>query len=169
MKNTFIFNSVFMLLAELVCNIHALKAQPFTEIANHGLPAVMQGVVKWADFDNDGDLDVFMTGNSNFFSPNPSAMTRIYKNVGNNQFVFATQNFVQLYASYAEVLDFNNDSKLDVIISGLLNNSEFSMLYINKGNFIFEPVNDTLPQVQLSSIAAADINNDGFTDFAITG
>lgn len=170
MKITFQLYSGFLLLSLAFCNINTLQAQPFTEITNHGLPAVMDGVVKWADFDNDGDLDVFMTGDGNFFSPYPMSMTRIYKNTGNNQFVLATQNFAQLNASYAEVLDFNNDSKPDVIISGLLNNSaEYSMLYINKGNFVFEPVDGQLPQVQGSSIAAADINNDGYTDFAITG
>jgi len=159
-----------LLIAVVVCFIVPIKAQPFIEIENHGLPAIMGGAVKWADFDNDGDLDVIITGDGNFFSPYPSAMTRIYKNMGNNQFVLATQNFIQLNASYAEVLDFNNDNKLDVIVSGLLNNStEMARLYMNKGNFEFEPVEVQLPQVQLASIAAADINNDGRTDFAMTG
>ena len=78
MKITFQLYSGFLLLSLAFCNINTLQAQPFTEITNHGLPAVMDGVVKWADFDNDGDLDVLMTGDGNFFSPYPMSMTRSY-------------------------------------------------------------------------------------------
>ena len=39
-----------------------LKAQPFTEVTT-SLPGLSNPSIDWGDYDNDGDLDLLLTGN----------------------------------------------------------------------------------------------------------
>ena len=48
----------------------------FTDI-NAGLPGVSQSSVAWADYDEDGDLDMLLTGLSG-----SSPISRVYRNTG---------------------------------------------------------------------------------------
>jgi hypothetical protein len=50
----------------------------FTEIANGSLPRLEYGSVAWGDYDNDGDLDILLTGGVSSWE----MFTKIYRNEG---------------------------------------------------------------------------------------
>jgi len=47
---------------------------------NFGLPGIAEGTVRWGDYDNDGDLDILLSG---YKSDSPNRYTAIYRNNGN--------------------------------------------------------------------------------------
>src|SRR5205814_6060597 len=87
-----------------------LVVQSFTEISA-SLPSITSaGASGWADFDNDGDLDVAVAGSGVNF-------TTIYRNSGGT---FAAQSFnlPNRYANDMTWLDFDNDGDVDLMVSG---------------------------------------------------
>jgi len=90
-----------------------------------------QGIVKWGDYDGDGDLDLFAAGHTKY--PINSHDAIVYVNNGNNNFVELTNEpFIGFQASTADWADFDNDGDLDIIIAGnYLTQSYQTKLYVN--------------------------------------
>lgn len=64
---------VFVLLATMpVCS-----AQTFTEQTNIVLTGVSRSSVEWGDYDNDGDLDILLTGYTGALPPADSRVSKI--------------------------------------------------------------------------------------------
>ncbi|MCO5273394.1 MAG: FG-GAP-like repeat-containing protein [Flavobacteriales bacterium] len=103
----------------------------------------------WADFDNDGDLDV-MIGASSF----SGGGHKLYRN-DNGMFTnITTGSGFDLYnGTNIEFIarDFDNDGYVDVLGGG--------MLMKNNGNMTFNPVS-----VPFINGPTGDLNNDGFID-----
>jgi enediyne biosynthesis protein E4 len=84
----------------------------------------------WADFDNDGDLDLFVTRQGAAYAP---ARSTLYINAGNGTFytqtlsVIATDSGPSAGAAWA---DYDRDGDLDFFIVNT--NSSFSALYRNE-------------------------------------
>ncbi len=77
-------------------------------------PGIAFGKVLWADFDNDGLLDILMTGN---LQGNAAAVTKLFRN-NNGTFEEVNTDFPALINSSISAGDYNNDFKLDIIITG---------------------------------------------------
>lgn len=123
-------------------------------------------VVLWADYDNDGDKDLFI-GNSN-------ARNKLYRNMGNGVFIDYTDiaGLSSLaHASYAAAwADYDNDGWLDLYVA---NRSTQNMpmqnkLYRNNGDGTLTDVTNQagVGNVNGATIATAwlDYNNDGWPD-----
>ncbi|MCX7722708.1 MAG: FG-GAP-like repeat-containing protein, partial [Verrucomicrobiae bacterium] len=96
-------------------------------VAAQGPVGVWKGAVAWGDYDNDGDLDLLVTGEST----NAVALTRLYCNDGG---VFADSGHALpgLKNSFAAWGDFDNDGHLDLALSGNLSTgSAMSRIYRN--------------------------------------
>ena len=113
----------------------------------------------WGDFDNDGDLDLFVTS----FSFN----AYFYRNDGGGVFTKVSNSIVVLDGPSAgcTALDFDNDGWLDLVSPGPKN-----LLYHNNrdGSFTKVTTGDVVAQPVVSwgnnSFAVADVNRDGFED-----
>ncbi len=124
----------------------------FTEVAGPlGLGGYQQSWSSaWADFDNDGDMDVLI-GASSFAQGGHMLMRNdgdVFTNVteGSGFDVF-TGTSIEWVAH-----DFNNDGLIDVLGAA-------STIHFNNGDWTFTPV--TVPA---GSGPIADVNNDGFLD-----
>lgn len=76
------------------------------------------GTVDFADFDNDNDLDVFVTGSIG----GADVAAHIYENLGNNNFNLA-DSLVGVYLSTTAIDDIDGDNDLDMIVLGIANQS----------------------------------------------
>jgi FG-GAP-like repeat len=94
-------------------------ANSFTDIVITPEPLIQvtQASVKWGDYDNDGDLDILLSGSVGF----SDTYTKIYKNGGGNVFIEQTINpapLVGISVGSATWADYDNDKDLDILVTG---------------------------------------------------
>ena|GEM_PF-1991972 len=148
----------------------AAPAQSFTEITD-GMTNVHHGASTWGDYDNDGDLDALVTGET---APPLYAFADIYQNSGGS-FSPISAGLTAITGSHgvsgSAWGDFDNDGDLDVIVTGLIGPGVLTKLYRNTGG-VFAPVTITpssLIDVSISSVAWGDYDNDGDLDLFVSG
>lgn len=141
------------------------------ETASTTIEAVSRGDVEWYDYDNDGDLDLLLTGR-------PSLGTDVVTNLYDNSNGILTLNssisstFTDVSNSSAKWGDFNNDGHTDVLISGQQTNaSVLTKLYKNNGNGTFtnSTASSTFDKQSYSHIDWGDIDGDNDLDVIISG
>ena len=137
-----------------------------------GLQNVDFGGAAWADYDNDGYLDMLLCGsNSNY-----QRVTRLYRNspAPNNTRVFTDINagLIGLCGSVAWG-DYNNDGYLDILLCGDANSENITKIYRNdpgpNNTRIFTDINAGLPGLSDGSVAWGDYDNDGNLDILLCG
>ncbi|MCX6301385.1 MAG: VCBS repeat-containing protein [Bacteroidia bacterium] len=134
----------------------------FTEQPGLNILGVNNGSIEWGDYDHDGDPDILLTGNST-----EGTISRIYSNNGDNTFTYQSGiNLTGVGEGTAKWGDYDNDSNLDIILSG----NGITKIYRNNGNSTFsEQTGISLQAVHQTSIAWGDYDNDGFPDIFLTG
>lgn len=139
----------------------------FTEQTQIALTGLYRGSVRWADYDNDGDLDIAMTGALIETQFNTEGVFKIYRNNGNNTFTEQTIIGVINAASNSATSwgDFDKDGDLDFIMTG----KGFMALYQNLGgNNFSEHMYVSLPYQGAAYAAWGDYDNDGYLDIILS-
>ena len=106
-------DSSFQNICELYLND---SAGSFNLLTGTPFLAAQLGTVDFADFDNDNDLDVFVTGSLG----GQDVAAHIYENQGNNNFNLV-DSLVQVYNSTTAIGDIDGDNDLDMIVTGIGN------------------------------------------------
>jgi hypothetical protein len=91
----------------------------------------------WGDFDNDGDLDLFVTSDLNDGSIADFAnFNMLFENNGDGSFIeVATGNLKTDGGHSCSILDHDNDGDLDILVpNGSLGSPLINYLYSNNGN-----------------------------------
>ena len=156
----------------------------FTRVA-HPFPHFDTGGITWLDYDNDGNLDVFIAGRTN-----DGRYSGLWRNLGpENDYAF--EEVMQGYFQYMDVEggnrpsrfiaagDYDNDGWVDLAFIGRIDAEEHEAgrvvsLYKNyQGEFdkVDYPVRGVKPFVKQNggSIAWGDYNNDGLLDLICFG
>lgn len=135
--------------------------------------ATHSGSVAWADYDNDGDEDLLITGVSG-----EDYITTLYRtdrnpvlNVGD----FSNVRLVEIETSlpgigYGEGIwgDFDNDGDFDVLLAGSSASGFITEIFRNDGG-AFSPINANMLGLINSDVDWGDYDNDGDIDLLLSG
>ncbi len=125
-------------------------------------PGIADGQASWGDFNNDGNPDILLAGNS---------MVRIYENNGDRQFAIINSTLPSMESAMCSWNDYNNDGQSDVLVCGSMGGGIFSSLFRNDHGVFTEVNISPEPFTGLYSGQArwADLDNDGDQDLVIAG
>jgi hypothetical protein len=143
-----------------------LKAQPgLFPSAAPGLPGVTDAALAWADYDNDGDPDLLLSGRDS----NGDPFTELMRNDASSFVADNTQSLQALLSPAAAWADYDNDGDMDLVLTGDKGgNQPFTQLYQNSSG-VLSPVATNLPAFMAGSANWADFDLDGDPDLLLTG
>ncbi|MEZ4827503.1 MAG: FG-GAP-like repeat-containing protein [Bacteroidia bacterium] len=138
-------------------------------IASDSLTAVYKASVKWGDYDNDGDLDLVITGAGSTGLP----VLSLYENIGEHRFSPAKNafgNVAGIFSGSVDWADYDRDGFLDLVVAGETATGALTRVFKNNGNGTFADAGFTdLASVKNSTAAWGDFDNDGYADILLTG
>jgi hypothetical protein len=127
---------------------------------------LIHGAAAWGDYDNDGWLDVALTGESAGVP-----ISRLYRNMRNGTtctFSMTAASLIGVRHSAVAWGDYNGDGQLDLLLAGNNGSQPVTRLYRNnRGSFIDSGL--SLPGIQDGAAIWGDYNNDGWVDLLLTG
>lgn len=134
---------------------------------------VKGGSVVWRDLNNDGLLDILVTGlaveeqttTTTTFRP----ATDIYINGGGTFFVNGTSGLPGVHRSKADAADFNGDGIMDVVLGGEAEAGPVMGVWLGTGDGSFVPGPTSFEPLALSSLSISDMDQDGDQDFIVGG
>lgn len=140
----------------------------FAEDTDANLLQIMASDTDAADVDNDGDLDLLLSGTTDDFS----VQTILYLNDGTGRFTeFTPSNLQNTFTGQNAIADMDNDGDLDIVITGTQAGglpNIYNIVYENLGNNNFSPV-DTVGGEYISAVVVGDFNGDELADIIIQG
>ncbi len=157
MKNAAI---LFML---MIC-VELTFAQQFQKKNEIALPdSIQEAQPVWVDLDNDGLLDILIAGK------NISNRSYLYFIKGDtvNIPVLRMETTQILVHQTIDIVDYDLDNDIDVIVSGKRNGVDTTAVYLNKGAFQFEEHFLNVPAFAISKFA--DLDNDANTEWIVSG
>lgn len=128
----------------------------------------------WADYDNDGHLDLIVTGSHNI--PTPGGNAALWRDLGNGRFGETTGagSFVADWLWAVPIWgDFNRDGFVDLAAANAWNEPPYvarNLLYFNRGDGTFRSETQGDPWKDLVNTeggAASDLDGDGDLDVLI--
>ncbi|MBD2149020.1 S8 family serine peptidase [Pseudanabaena sp. FACHB-1277] len=124
----------------------------------------VEGDSAWGDYDNDGDLDILLTG---------SGFSKIYRNDGGT-FTDINASLIGVSVSSVDWGDYDNDGDLDILLIGNSPHTiPFQSYYVSKvyrnDNNNFIDINASIIGAAFGSASWGDYDKDGDLDILVTG
>ncbi len=159
----------------VLCGLKIDDTTPITEVylnrggkgfekINYDFPGVSNGFAKWFDINNDGSVELIISGENNMKMP----LTKIYSGFASDSIVEVQSNVRALMNSHGSFGDYDLDGDLDLVICGFDGNERWTLLYDNDEGKLTER-GEKFEGVEHGQAVWADINSDGYLDIALSG
>jgi hypothetical protein len=153
-----------------ICQFWQNRSSGLFSNLNAALPGLSSSAVALGDFDNDGRLDLFLTGFAGVDASSfPIYLSQVWHNLGNGNFTNVQAGLPGVNTGAVALGDFDNDGRLDILLTGYSSTGAVAQVWRNLGNGKFTNCNVGLPGVLYSSVAVGDYDNDGKLDILLTG
>lgn len=167
-KSIAVFHLVYLFvgasLTLLGCDSGILTDSLF-EDSEAGLVGVEVSTTALSDVDNDGSLDLLITGWNG-----RTDVARLYLGDGRGGFRSADAGLAGVSLGSTSIADLNGDGHQDLLITGMASSdTPTSTVYFGNGRGGFTEANAGLTGLALSSSSVADVNDDGALDLLLTG
>lgn len=137
----------------------------FIEVPN-SLPGLTGYATTWVDYDNDGDLDIFISG----MDQTNARVTVLARNDGGDIFTIVPDGFPDLLATAASWGDYDHDGDLDLVLLGAQTGIvRRTLVYRNDGDGVFTDIQANLTPVAFGAVAWGDYDCDGDLDLVVGG
>lgn len=139
----------------------------FSKITIASIAGLSLSSVDWGDYDNDGDLDLFMAGNRL-----DTYYTKVYRNdsFGTSlSFVDTGFGLPGVQNAALKTGDFDNDGDLDLLLTGEQSPGSFISTIYRNNEGVFYVDSFSIPGVRAGSISLGDYNSDSKLDILLTG
>jgi gliding motility-associated-like protein len=158
-------HAVVLIFCLVVWNVNRSNAQLVLN-SSDGLPDLGRSNAVWADFNNDGLLDVAITGINNA----GSKQAGVYFNNNNGTFSNSGIALTAISDGDLAVNDYNNDGNIDLLLMGVdAAGTKQTKLYKNEGSGVFTALALSLEGLGYGAAVFTDLNNDGKADLLLNG
>lgn len=150
-------------LMETITSIYKNENGKFKDI-HAGMDEIKTSSVSWGDYDNDGDLDILMIGDS-------YPTIKLYRNNRDETFTKVKTELEPVCHGSVEWGDYDNDGYLDILLAGTSRTRgtpPISRVYRNNGDGTFIDIQASIPGAGNSAVWC-DYDNDGYLDIFFAG
>ncbi|ETR65289.1 MAG: hypothetical protein OMM_14487, partial [Candidatus Magnetoglobus multicellularis str. Araruama] len=147
-----------------IAKVYQNTGGSFSEDTDINLPGIEYGSVVFGDYDNDGDLDILISGVSDYGN-----IAKIYQNTDSNFHEDTSTDIVGVNYGSVDVGDYYNNGNLDILITGYSDNGSTARVYQNTGGNFTEDSDINLPGTYRSSVTSGDYDSDGDLDILFSG
>lgn len=146
---------------EIIAKLYKNTEGSFVD-TNANIMPLTDSSYAWGDFDNDGDLDLIITGLITDFE----CTTILYLNTPEG-FVDSGIQLPGVHSGSVKWGDYDNDGGLDLLITGIAQDGDRITKIFRNDCGVFTDINANLLAVGNSSVAWGDYDNDGLPDIGI--
>jgi gliding motility-associated-like protein len=156
--------AVIFMMSLCVCSVVNLHAQTFTNLNVSAFEDLNNAKAYWVDFDNDGLLDLFVSGTNN----SSSHKNTIYFNNGDD--TFNSQSLASLKDIAVDFGDYDNDGFIDILLSGIdaSDDKQFTV-YKNNSGTAFVAQTFSFTDLSKGGLIWVDLDMDMDLDIVATG
>ena len=131
-------------------------------VVSSSMPDVQSSSAAWGDYDNDGDLDILLAGDTG-----SSYLTQVWRNDGGT-FSQISSSMPGIAGGFVAWGDYDNDGDLDILLAGDTGSGYVTQVWRNDGG-TFSQISTTMPGTYHGFAVWGDYDNDGDIDILLGG
>lgn len=139
-------------------------AQDFSPFDTLQMDNMSNPVFEWADLDNDGRLDILVTGANSGVMDASISLTYIYKQNADTTFTRLNPDLQTYGDQLFRLTDINRDGRQDLVMSATDGLLFEHAIYINEGGFTFSKILINQGTARWQELRLADLDNDGMEE-----